>query len=104
MQMTVITHHQTTTVIHPSETALDFPALAVALPCFYWTTALRMFTLASLKGRDRRLNATSTQFAPQFRTIKAFVGHHFFRSGFRTSAFLRHANSLERGLCQRDFM
>ncbi len=95
-------NRQATTIIHPSEAALDFPALAVALPSSERTTALGMF--APLKARVGRLNAACPQLAAKLSAVIAFVGYHFFRSGFRASVFLRYANGLERGFCQRDFM
>lgn len=104
MQMTLITHHQATAVVHPGEAAFDFPALAVALSGSDRATPLGMLSLPSFKGGDGRLNAARPQLASQLRTIKTFVRHQLLRSGFRTPALLRHTTGVEGRFGQRHFM
>lgn len=73
--MTVIAHHQTTTIVHPTEAALDFPALTVACSGTERTTMLRCLALAPLKGRDSCFDATTTQLVPKIRAVIGFVSY-----------------------------
>ena len=104
MQMTVITHHQATAVVHPAETAFNFPTLTVARSRADGATPLWLFALATLKGGNGRLDAAPTQLAPKICAVIGFVSHQFLRSCLRTSAFARNANRLQRRLSQREFM
>ncbi len=56
-----IAHDQPPAVIHPPETAFDFPALAIPRSQLDGTPALRLTSLAARNGRDGRLDAPSAQ-------------------------------------------
>jgi hypothetical protein len=54
--MTIITNNKTTTVVHPSKTALNFPTLTILAAKLEWTAPFRCFGNTALKSRDGWLN------------------------------------------------
>jgi hypothetical protein len=56
VKMTVITDHQTSRVIHPSEAAFDFPALTAASSGLDRATASGFFAPVPLKGWNSGLD------------------------------------------------
>jgi len=89
----VIAYHQVTTVIHPAETAFDFPALAIRGAGSERATALRVLTRTPLESGNGRFDAPPAQGATKGSAIIGFVGDQLFGASFRASAFLRYADS-----------
>ena len=97
MQMTLIAHDQTTTVVHPAKTALHFPTLAIACSGADRTPAFGLLPLAPFIGRDGRLDPASPQLAAEIRTVIGFVRDQFFRSGLSTTAAVKRTNGFGGG-------
>src|SRR5690606_29956912 len=100
MHMTLVTNHQATAVVHPTETAFDFPALAIRRSGSDRATALRTLTRTPLESGNGRFDATPAQVATKVSAIVGFVGDQLFGACFRTSTLLWYADSLQGHLGQ----
>jgi len=57
MELAVIAHDQTPTIVHPSKAAHDFPAISVTCACANRATAFGFAPLTPLKGGNGRFDA-----------------------------------------------
>jgi hypothetical protein len=104
MQRTFPTHDQSTAIVYPGESSLNLPAKLVQRSRLDRTTTLRLLALAPLKGRNRHLDASFTQFSSKSATTIRLISRQRFGSSARTTAFLWHSDRLQRLISQRNFM
>jgi hypothetical protein len=68
------------------------------------TTAFGFGVLAPSEGRNGGLDATPTQLATKIAAVIGFIRHQLLRSGFGSTAFLRHTDRLQCGFGQLDLV
>src|SRR5690606_30321929 len=83
MQISVISDHQPTVIVHPPEAAFNDPTPAVSLS-HTDGTATTGFAAFSVNGRNGRLDSSSVQPDSERTAVISFVSHQFLRSCSRT--------------------
>lgn len=104
MQRVLPTHDQPAAFVHPGKRSLHFPAGLIQLSRLDRTSTFRFLPLASLKGRNSRLDASVAQFSSKSATIVSLVSRQSLGASARATSFLRHTNGLQRLIRQGDFM
>ena len=103
MQISVISDHQSTVIVHPPEAAFNDPTPAVPLSDTDGsaTTGSAAF---SINGGNGGLDPSSAQPNSKRTAVISSVSHQFLGSCSRTSSPLRYPNRFQGGFRQPDFM
>jgi len=103
MQISVISDHQSTVIVHPPEAAFNDPTPAVSLS-HTDGTATTAFAAFSLNGGNGGLDSSSAQPNSKRTAVISFVSHQFLGPCSGTPPPLRDPNRFQGGFRQPDFM
>src|SRR5690606_41439509 len=103
MQISVISDHQSTVIVHPPKATLNDPTPAVSLS-HTDGTATTGIAAFSLNGRHGGFDSSSAQPDSERTAVISFDRHHFLGPRAGTSPHLRHPNRIRGGARQRDSM
>ena len=103
MQISVISDHQSTVIVHPPKATLNDPTPAVSLS-HTDGSATTGFAAFSLNGGNGGLDPPSAQPHSKRTAVISFVSHQFLGPRSGTSPPLRYPNRFQGGFRQPDFM
>ena len=103
MQISVISDHQSTVIVHPPKATFNDPTPAVSLS-HTDGTATTAFAAFSLNGGNGGLDSSSAQPDSERTAVISFVSHQFLGPRSGTSPPLRYPNRFQGGFRQPDFM